>query len=132
MEMARNEAIIPVHRPNMKEMFFFFSCGIVISVPITFFFAQYADPLLVGLDTLSMTIVSTAILAPLIEEFSKIFPLFYRHGETQRSIFYLALMVGMGFGIVEFLAYLSFGWTGMFAFQVSCFILLVRRFLLMA
>jgi RsiW-degrading membrane proteinase PrsW (M82 family) len=42
-----------------------------------------------------------------VEEFSKIFPLFYRHGETQRSIFTLALFVGLGFGIVEFITYVA-------------------------
>ena len=43
--------------------------------------------LLVGFDDLTAAILSTAIFAPFIEEFSKIFPLYYRHGETQRSIF---------------------------------------------
>jgi len=107
--MIKNEAIIPIHRPDAREMLFFLSCGIVMSVPITLFIAQYANPFLIGLDTISATLISTAILAPLIEEFSKIFPLFYRHGETQRSIFYLALMVGFGFGLTEFLAYVFIG-----------------------
>jgi RsiW-degrading membrane proteinase PrsW (M82 family) len=107
--LTKNETVIPVHRPNRTELFFFLSCGIIISVPITLFIAQYADPLLGGLDSFSAALVSTAFLAPLIEEFSKIFPLFYRHGETQRSIFYLALMVGLGFGLAEFFAYILIG-----------------------
>jgi RsiW-degrading membrane proteinase PrsW (M82 family) len=57
------------------------------------------------LNDLSALLVSAAVLAPLIEEFSKVFPLFYRHGETQRSILNLAIMVGLGFGIVELLTY---------------------------
>jgi len=42
---------------------------------------------------------STVILAPLIEEFAKAYPLFYRHGETERSLFKL------GLGVAEFLSY---------------------------
>ncbi len=99
------EIVIPIHRPNTKEMIFFFSCGIIMSVPITLFITQLADPLTLGFDTFTAALISTAFLAPLIEEFSKIFPLFYRHGETQRSIFKVALLVGLGFGLVEFAIY---------------------------
>ncbi len=45
------------------------------------------------------------IVAPFLEEFAKAFPLFYRHGETVRSIFILGFLVGLGFGIFEFLTY---------------------------
>jgi hypothetical protein len=51
------------------------------------------------------TICSTAIFAPLLEEFAKIYPILYRHGETQRSLFTIAFLVGLGFGIAEFLLY---------------------------
>ena len=40
-----------------------------------------------------------------VEEFAKAYPLFYRHGETERSLFSLAFMVGLGFGVTEFLLY---------------------------
>ena len=86
-------------------MLFFFSCGVIMSVPITVFIASLATPLLGGLDAFSATLMSTATFAPFIEEFSKVFPLFYRHGETQRSILNLAIMVGLGFGIVELFTY---------------------------
>ena len=76
-----------------------------MSVPITLFVAQLADSLLVGLDQFYAALISTAFFSPLIEEFSKILPLVYRHGETQRSIFTLAVMVGFGFAIVELLIY---------------------------
>ena len=78
-----------------------------MSVPITLFIAGLADSLLLGLDDLSAALISTAIFAPIIEEFSKIFPLYYRHGETQRSIMRLALAVGLGFGLVEMLTYVA-------------------------
>ena len=48
---------------------------------------------------------STALFTPFIEEFSKVYPLFYRHGETEKSIFILGFLTGLGFGITEFLLY---------------------------
>ena len=54
------------------------------------------------------SILSVAVLAPLIEEFSKAYPLFYRHGETERSLFVLGFLVGIGFGVVEFIEYVVF------------------------
>ena len=41
----------------------------------------------------------------MIEEFAKAYPLFYRHGETERSLFKLGFLVGLGFGVAEFLSY---------------------------
>ena len=76
-----------------------------MSVPLTIFIDQYTGALLVGVSAGVAVLVSVSIFAPLIEEFSKAFPLFYRHGETERSIFKLALLVGVGFGLIEFLTY---------------------------
>lgn len=96
---------IPLHKPSLKEKLFFLSSGIVVSVPLSFFFEALADILSSSLSELSATVLSVAILAPLIEEFAKAYPLFYRHGETQRSLFTLGSLVGLGFGITEFLEY---------------------------
>ena len=90
-------------------MVFFFLCGVIISVPLTLFIYQYTDTLLIGLNTFTVALVSRAFFAPFIEEFAKAYPLFYRHGETQRSIFDLAILVGLGFGIVELSTYVSLG-----------------------
>jgi RsiW-degrading membrane proteinase PrsW (M82 family) len=87
-------------------MLFFFGCGVVMSIPLTLFVYQVANSLLVEVPPPFASFVSATVLAPLIEEFSKAFPLFYRHGETERSIFNLALLVGLGFGLVEFLTYI--------------------------
>ncbi len=57
------------------------------------------------LSILYATLISTAILGPLTEEFAKAYPLFYRHGETEKSIFTLGFLVGLGFGISEFFVY---------------------------
>ena len=98
--------MIPIHRPKTPERLFFLCCGVIISIPITIFVASLANPMLAGLDQAFVApLISTAIFAPFIEEFSKVFPLYYRHGETQRSILDLAMMVGLGFGIIELLTY---------------------------
>ena len=103
--MEQKECVIPIHRPNISELLFFFICGAIMSVPITLFIASLADPLLVGFGDFTAAFLYTAFFAPFIEEFSKIFPLYYRHGETQRSVMQLALAVGLGFGLFEMITY---------------------------
>lgn len=103
--MQKGKVEIPLHKPDAGELLFFFLCGAITSVPLTLFVYQYADFILVGLDPSTATLISIAIFAPFIEEFAKAYPLFYRHGETERSIFNLAVLVGFGFGIVEFITY---------------------------
>lgn len=109
--MKPGECVIPIHKPRTSEMLFFFSCGIIMSIPITIFIASLADQLLIGLDNFSSTLISAALFAPFIEEFSKVFPLYYRHGETQRSILNLAIMVGLGFAIIEMFTYVFLAGT---------------------
>jgi RsiW-degrading membrane proteinase PrsW (M82 family) len=92
--------VIPIHRPTLRELVFFFSCGILVSIPFTLFFSE-AYPYLPG-------ILVVVVLAPFIEELAKVFPLFYRHGETERSIVTLGLLIGLGFGIAEFVLYVFF------------------------
>jgi RsiW-degrading membrane proteinase PrsW (M82 family) len=104
--MRKAEATIQLHKPSINELLFFLLSGAIVSVPLTLFLEQnFATPFLTGLSTFDVTLLTVAILAPFVEEFSKVFPLFYRHGETQRSIFKLGLFVGIGFGIVEFVTY---------------------------
>ncbi len=103
--MAKDSVTVKLHKPTANEMLFFLISGAIVSVPLTLFIEQSANPLLIGLSTADITIITIALFAPFVEEFSKIFPLFYRHGETERSIFTLALLVGLGFGIVEFFTY---------------------------
>jgi RsiW-degrading membrane proteinase PrsW (M82 family) len=97
---------IPLHKPDLKEMLFFLSSGVIVSVPLSFFFETLGDSLSSQLGSdFPAVILSIVVLAPFIEEFAKAYPLFYRHGETQRSVFTLGYIVGLGFGIVEFLEY---------------------------
>ena len=54
-------------------------------------------------------VCSLVIFTPFIEEAAKVFPLFYRHGETERSIVNLGILTGLGFGITEFFLYIFLG-----------------------
>ena len=96
-----------IHRPGIREKLFFFSSGIIISVPLTLFLSSLGDYLceLTSVSLIYASICATAIFTPLIEEFAKAYPLFYRHGETERSIFTLGFLTGLGFGISEFFVY---------------------------
>lgn len=104
MENEQN-AVIPVHKPDIKEKLFFFMSGILVSVPFTLFFSGFTDAFCVTLPLFYDQICSVVIFAPFIEEFAKVFPLFYRHGETERSIVTLAILAGLGFGVTEFVLY---------------------------
>ena len=72
---------------------------------MTLYASLFTDYLCFTLPLFYAQICSTAILTPLVEEFAKVYPLFYRHGETERSIFNLGFLVGFGFGITEFFLY---------------------------
>jgi len=94
------QCVIPLHKPSTKELIFFFISGILVSVPMALFFSNVYPyvPL----------VVSTVVFAPFVEEVAKVFPLFYRHGETERSIVSLGVLIGLGFGISEFFLYVVF------------------------
>lgn len=92
-------------RPDIKEKIFFLISGVIIGVPFAVFFESYLDSVIRPLPDLFSSIFSVAVIAPFIEEFAKAYPLLYRHGETERSIFSLGLLTGLGFGIFEFFAY---------------------------
>ncbi len=104
--MKTDQKKIDIHKPDLDEKVFFFGMGVTISVPLTLFVYQYTDLLLVGLDPFLIAFFARVIFAPFVEEFSKAYPLFYRHGETEGAIFNLSLIVGLGFGFVEFLTYI--------------------------
>jgi accessory gene regulator protein AgrB len=91
------QCVIPIHKPSNRELMFFFISGVVVSVPMAVFFEN--------LIPLVPAIISVAVLAPFIEELAKVFPLFYRHGETERSIVTLGILMGLGFGITELVEY---------------------------
>ena len=99
---------IPIHKPGIPEKLFFLISGIIVSVPLTLFIENFALP---PLETapINPAILSALILAPFIEEFAKAYPLFYRHGETERSFVTLGALAGFGFAIAEFATYILIG-----------------------
>ncbi len=100
-----NKIIIPLHKPGLKERSFFLFSGIIVSIPITLFVNIFSNHLCFLLPGFYSEVCAVGIFAPFIEEFSKAYPLFYRHGETEKSIFILGFLVGLGFGISEFFLY---------------------------
>ena len=94
------QCIISIHKPSFKEYSFFFISGILVSIPFTLFFSQFYP--------LFPSALAIIVLAPFIEELAKVFPLFYRHGETERSYVVLGVLIGLGFGISEFVLYVFF------------------------
>jgi RsiW-degrading membrane proteinase PrsW (M82 family) len=100
-----NKISLSVHRPRLQEKLFFLLSGIITSVPLTLFVGTFADSLCVSLPIFYAQVCSIAIFTPFVEEFAKAFPLFYRHGETTKSLFSLGFIVGLGFGFTEFLLY---------------------------
>ena len=101
----KNNVVIHVHKPGLREKLFFVFSGIIVSIPITLSFNAFSRHLCFFLPILSTEVCTTAIFAPFIEEFAKAYPLFYRHGETGRSIFTLGFLTGLGFGITVFFLY---------------------------
>jgi RsiW-degrading membrane proteinase PrsW (M82 family) len=102
---TEQKAVVRIHKPDIKEKIFFFLSGLLVSVPFTLFFSGFIDTLCVALPSFFAEVCSVVIFAPFIEEFAKVFPLFYRHGETERSIVNLAILIGLGFGITELILY---------------------------
>ena len=96
---------LSLHKPDFKEKFFFLLSGLLVSVPFTVFFSDFSNSICEVLPVIYEQVCSVAILAPFIEEFAKVFPIFYRHGENERSMINLGILVGLGFGITEFLLY---------------------------
>jgi RsiW-degrading membrane proteinase PrsW (M82 family) len=95
------------HRPGLREKLFFLVSGMIMSIPFTLFVERLSAYFLsIRLLEFYAATFSTAIIAPVVEEFAKAYPLFYRHGETEKSLFTLGFLVGLGFGFIEFLIYI--------------------------
>jgi RsiW-degrading membrane proteinase PrsW (M82 family) len=86
-------------------MLFFLGSGVIVSIPMALFFEPSTSFLSNYFPPLEAEILAIAVLAPIIEEFAKAYPLFYRHGESQKSLITMGFLVGVGFGVVEFFAY---------------------------
>lgn len=102
---TEQKATIALHKPDIKEKIFFFLSGLLVSVPFTLFFSEFSNSLCVAMPLIFAQVCSSVIFAPFIEEVAKVFPLFYRHGETEKSLLNLGILVGLGFGVTEFSLY---------------------------
>jgi RsiW-degrading membrane proteinase PrsW (M82 family) len=98
-DKPQQQCVIPLHKPSTRELIFFFSCGILVSIPFALFFSNFY-PFFPGA-------IAVVLVAPFVEELAKVFPLFYRHGETERSIVTLGVLIGLGFGISELFIYVA-------------------------
>lgn len=105
VEKTDQKIIIKPHKLGWKERIFFLISGIVVSIPITLFLSAFGHSFYDFLPVFYSQVISVVLLAPFIEEFSKAYPLFYRYSLTERSLFTLGLLVGLGFGITEFFIY---------------------------
>jgi RsiW-degrading membrane proteinase PrsW (M82 family) len=76
-----------------------------MSLPFTLLFSGFSNSLCVAMSLLLAKVCTLVLFAPFIEEVAKVFPLFYRHGETERSLIDLGILVGVGFGITEYTLY---------------------------
>ena len=103
-----HQIVIKPHKLGWRERIFFLLSGIVVSIPITLFLSALGQSFYNFLPIFYTQVISVVILAPFIEEFSKAYPLFYRYSLSERSLFILGLLVGLGFGITEFFIYVIF------------------------
>jgi RsiW-degrading membrane proteinase PrsW (M82 family) len=87
--------------PLGEKLFFFFS-GIIVGVPVAIFFESISH-------LWFTTLGAATIVAPIVEEFAKADPLFYRYEKTGKSLMLLGLLSGFGFGIAEFFVYVFRG-----------------------
>lgn len=118
---TKQKATIKVHKPDIKEKIFFLGSGLLMSVPFTLFVSDFSNSLCIALPMIVAQVCSIVIFAPFIEEVAKVFPLFYRHGETERSIVDLGILAGLGFGITEFVLYV-FTLGAFFLFRIPALI----------
>jgi hypothetical protein len=101
--------MLEVHRPSAQEDLYYLVQGLIISVALTYFFENMARSLVVDFFSTRMAgFVLIVVLAPIIEEYFKVYPLFARHAETARSLIKLGFFTGLGFGISEFFVYVFF------------------------
>jgi RsiW-degrading membrane proteinase PrsW (M82 family) len=105
VEKTDGHIVIKPHKLGLREKIFFLLSGIIVSIPITLFLSALGQSFYSFLPEFYIQVITIVILAPFIEEFSKAYPLFYRYSLSERSLFILGLLVGLGFGITEFIIY---------------------------
>ncbi len=105
VQETNHQIIIKPHKLGWRERIFFLLSGIIVSIPVTLFLSAFGQSFYDFLPVIYSQVITIVLLAPFIEEFSKAYPLFYRYSLSERSLFILGLLVGLGFGITEFFIY---------------------------
>lgn len=105
VQETNRQITIKPHKLGWRERIFFLLSGIVVSIPVTLFFSALGQSFYSFLPIIYSQVITIVLLAPFIEEFSKAYPLFYRYSLSERSLYILGLLVGLGFGITEFFIY---------------------------
>ena len=88
--------------------------GMIVGVPVALFFES-------AFHLWFTTLGIATLIAPLVEEFAKANPLFYRKEKTGRSLMILGALTGLGFGLAEFLAYVYSGVPFLFRLPAVAF-----------
>jgi hypothetical protein len=102
MQVGPASTDVPFRRESAAERAFFFLSGIMVGVPVALFFESVSHLYFTALGV-------ATIVAPLVEEFAKADPLFFRYERSGKSLMRFGLLSGFGFGIAEFLVYVYGG-----------------------
>ena len=94
-----------IHRLDLKKKSFFLLSGMIVSIPFVFYTKTMFNRLILTMPMFYARLISATIFTPFLEELAKAYPLMYRQGETERSIFLQGAIVGLGFGVAEALIY---------------------------
>jgi RsiW-degrading membrane proteinase PrsW (M82 family) len=101
-QVGTTSTALPFSRESRGERSFFFLSGIMVGVPVALFFESVSHLYFTSLGV-------ATIIAPLVEEFAKADPLFFRYERSARSLMRFGLLSGLGFGVAEFLVYIYGG-----------------------
>jgi hypothetical protein len=102
MQVGTASTNVHLTREPAAERAFFFLSGIMVGVPVALFFESVSHLYFTALGV-------ATIVAPLVEEFAKADPLFFRYERSGKSLMRFGLLSGLGFGIAEFIVYVSGG-----------------------
>lgn len=94
-----------IHGLDLKKKSFFLLSGMIVSIPFVFYTKTIFNRLCLSMPTSYARLVSAAVFTPFTEEFAKAYPLLYRKADSERSIFLMGAVVGLGFGVAEALIY---------------------------
>lgn len=94
--------LVGKEKESSGEKVFFFLSGIVVGVPIAIFFEVVSNLWFATLGVVT-------IVAPIVEEFAKANPLFYRYERPAKALVRLGFLAGLGFGFAEFFVYIQSG-----------------------